>query len=1687
VISRYVQWNKAGAPIAPSVLRPGAPCSLTHHVPEAEASPLNTERNTQQQFVKTDTDGEVILDASRGSTLRLPSELTIQEMEISVRSYNCLKAASINTVGELLSWTPERLMKLPHFGQKCLYEITAAVHRLGYLGLSNEAAEEKISTKSSLRQASGSEVILCVVDGRPTLRLPLSLAIRELELSVRSYNCLKAASIETLRELLTWTPERLTAFPNFGRKSMDEITNLLRRFGYSFFGEEAAEEAKNQLPMSEKIAPLACLLQVQELLPNGNLAERFIEHGWHSLANLTIHSVDGLFQLPGMAVEEKAQLEAALRKLSLELPLDLPTWFVCNADALRTAFRAELDQLRCLLRNADAKTDSFRLRLSSQSLNHELSQLIPKSYNEQKRKVVVDFLGLGGNDPLTLDEVGKAQRPSITRERVRQIARPVADALSARGTKLPYLSKAIEVLMHLAPCEVNQAERALLNDGILDGPLKISAILNLAARAKLEHNLLLERDLLLTPETSETLKTAVRAAGKRSSHWGVGKWQEIEPLVPEVLRFSLKALLREVVWLDEEQQYFVLPDRENTAANRLARILAITPRLKLADAYRGIFRDIRVEMDRLPQELFAAFCRVWPWCTVEDDEVAARPGLPSAEVSGDDLLVLLLREIGRPVKRRELTKRAMNQGISLQVITHALSYSNVITSANGFFAVIGDPQLDEYSNRALSDAMQLMEPEDEPDVVELALDKSAWECDDACLVPDESEPNFVARLVLAVTNRVETLALAAPWSVSELRLNQRDRDRLLVWGKTAQWDFRSDQSIYLIEGGEKVRQRTALGLAILLFASEAVRRFGDSGSVWPAIERSMAEIQRKLFMVGPGLPKLAVREAVEDACRTFGVRHGFEDVGQQVWLRTLGLQSGLLCSQLTRLEAMLLEPPYSQPVAIQLLLDEEGVNRSASFQASWKLLQDVRIGVLCDKDALERFRSDPWLMSFPPEDLLAHCSISGQLPMPEIRFAATSAIPTEEAYEYFSYPVLRWASDEAYLEYSLNEIAPPWRESDSLILFCEDPYRRERVRIDNDRWQLSDGPVRIPLTQRNETGFCFKLMQGKDEIFADWEHTGLSNETPFTFFRASGLMVLSPDDVPQNEDLVLLHRTDVLLTGLENSAMFRLVLRGMYRLTRLPSGAVRHIQLIGPNERILWRLPLAEEIATEKPEAPLLIQEGKWGTVVGVSVPELPFTAEYLRLNNGEVLPINRSNSTASVRLSPGLGRAQIGRLVGRSATQIRSARVKLTHLGTDFGAALEMDGTWQPLDGSTILDAATLRTHRLLAKVKGSLSGDKNLCWMEGARTLAGLRGMGTVLTGMHGLGESLNVVRGTYNGSQIEVPAAHAVSDRGFWRSVKLEPDGRWSAHLPFEEPLEGVHSLWIWTADSPFPFKLPHSRIEKNGFRLQWRWDQTKTVFGWAFSFSGARIGSIIQPEALGALMQHLNDACWSDAAMWLRWWHVPVLQAEVRDIVARRVRENPLQTLKAWLLPIPFSSELVFDELRDEAWATAARELLWRWRPDPSQAAELAKALGIFTGTIEHDSQQPPSRQSVGLLSRMSPILLVDVVKQALPALYEYPKPQLAVLVGMVLQAINPNAVESGFRLDELCERYARAESRLDGRFILTALVGAAQALLRGKPQDNYNLRIALHQPGLRELICTALMRDLFESWRQNVED
>ena len=75
--------------------------------------------DTEVMVVKSDSGKEKVL------------EMTIEELDLSVRSFNCLKRAQINTVEDLISRTEEDMMKVRNLGRKSLDEVVAKLNSLG--------------------------------------------------------------------------------------------------------------------------------------------------------------------------------------------------------------------------------------------------------------------------------------------------------------------------------------------------------------------------------------------------------------------------------------------------------------------------------------------------------------------------------------------------------------------------------------------------------------------------------------------------------------------------------------------------------------------------------------------------------------------------------------------------------------------------------------------------------------------------------------------------------------------------------------------------------------------------------------------------------------------------------------------------------------------------------------------------------------------------------------------------------------------------------------------------------------------------------------------------------------------------------------------------------------------------------------------------------------------------------------------------------------------------------------------------------------------------------------------------------------------------------------------------------------------------------------------------------------------
>lgn len=76
-------------------------------------------------LLETKNRQEIIKPKQKNGSLRIESytNIAIEELQLSVRAYNCLKKAKINTVGDLLQHSPEQLQELKNFGRKSADEV----------------------------------------------------------------------------------------------------------------------------------------------------------------------------------------------------------------------------------------------------------------------------------------------------------------------------------------------------------------------------------------------------------------------------------------------------------------------------------------------------------------------------------------------------------------------------------------------------------------------------------------------------------------------------------------------------------------------------------------------------------------------------------------------------------------------------------------------------------------------------------------------------------------------------------------------------------------------------------------------------------------------------------------------------------------------------------------------------------------------------------------------------------------------------------------------------------------------------------------------------------------------------------------------------------------------------------------------------------------------------------------------------------------------------------------------------------------------------------------------------------------------------------------------------------------------------------------------------------------------------
>jgi hypothetical protein len=141
----------------------------------------------------------------------------VDQLELSVRTSLCLKNENIRFIGELVQKSEAEMLRVPNFGRKSLNELKEVLAQIGLHFDKPVPAWPPENIENLSRQATR-----------------LFDRVDDLVLSVRSFNCLKNDGISYIGELVQKSEAEMLRISNFGRKSLNEIREVLAQDGLEF-------------------------------------------------------------------------------------------------------------------------------------------------------------------------------------------------------------------------------------------------------------------------------------------------------------------------------------------------------------------------------------------------------------------------------------------------------------------------------------------------------------------------------------------------------------------------------------------------------------------------------------------------------------------------------------------------------------------------------------------------------------------------------------------------------------------------------------------------------------------------------------------------------------------------------------------------------------------------------------------------------------------------------------------------------------------------------------------------------------------------------------------------------------------------------------------------------------------------------------------------------------------------------------------------------------------------------------------------------------------------------------------------------------------------------------------------------------------------------------------------------------
>jgi len=543
------------------------------------------------------------------------------------------------------------------------------------------------------------------IQQRRKLARIFAIKMKDLDLSVRTYNCLRRAGILFLGDLIQKTEYDLLRIKNFGEGCLQEIEQLLKkldlRLGVDIFDKSILSEVNNRSATSEKKAKKILSHQIEELNFSVRTINCLRSEKIYYVSDLIKYSKSQLLSIPYFG--KKCLFEVVNELVKLNVPLDMPiSDFNVPLDMPISDFNVPLDMLI-----SDFNSSQER-KISPNNLEEELKNVASSIKGERDQQIVMKYLGWDGKGKKTLESV--AQGYGLSRERVRQIytklEKKAKTLIAVKNAEYSKLESALKYITDHLPSGTDQIELGLTREGITKTNFNIEGIESASKLLGKTYDFTIlkmnGKHIALSQKDLEIPKIVMNLTKKNIAKNVIANVIDIIEHVNEKMKrnFSedfIKSIVsahEDFKWLDKSSGWFWFQSlKGNRLINIIKKILSVAYSIDISELRAGISRFHRMSGLAPIRRVLLELCKQIQWCAVKGTIIELKKQISWKQAlrgTTEWAFASILKESGPVMQREELEKECVDLGMNLNTFYQNLTFSPILCKyATGVYGLRG--------------------------------------------------------------------------------------------------------------------------------------------------------------------------------------------------------------------------------------------------------------------------------------------------------------------------------------------------------------------------------------------------------------------------------------------------------------------------------------------------------------------------------------------------------------------------------------------------------------------------------------------------------------------------------------------------------------------------------------------------------------------------------------------------------------------------------------------------------------------------------------------------------------------------------------------------------------------------------------------------------------------------------------